>query len=848
MVNPGQSFYSFVRSTYGQDILCLVRKLIVEKCRIVRFKEHLTFCHCCKSERLVPKTLRVKPLVQTAEGRRIALRSSLQFIAARISLCHSTISNANHVATSLRARLDSVLDDDTLMTLDSEIVKEEMQTRAKYRMCHDEKLERLRASYGASKPSGKLNPRWVQNLSSYRLCPSEISVLSRGLNFAPAPSSIPVPRILSAIEPVLGRMDEETSAEIRAEVSQVLSRGRKPTSNLSVSEKNALLALRKREDIVVLPSDKGRATVVLDRFSYEEKALNLLSVATTYSVEKKDPTGCIERRMNALLLKLHKESKIDEALYSRLRCSSGRIPLFYGLPKVHKEGVPLRPIVSFCSSPTYALSKHLAGLLSPLVGLTALSVETTEEFLSSLSNVKITSEDIMVSFDVVSLFTCIPTSLAISTALNRLKDDESLSERTKLTAEDICELLEFCLDATYFCFKGTVYKQKHGTAMGSPVSSVVANLCMESLESTILECDMFHVKIWKRYVDDTFVVLPRAEVDDFHRYLNGLNPHIQFTVEVENDGLLPFLDVKVCRDAGGSLLTSVYRKPTHTDRYLDFRSHHPTCHKASVVNCLTRRAITHSSNVELKNAELRRTKTVLKENGYPEKFITRRRRPDRRNERPAEERRTRGVVVLPYVERLSEELSRVLRKADIKTYYKPVTTLRDLLVHVKDRVPQEESTGAIYQIPCKGCGNAYTGETARSVCVRRKEHRRAVENGDMSNLLAKHAWEKGHAPDWNATSVLHKNVTSKPRRLFLESWETYRLGKRATNIAKAMPECYRIFARRWGKPGRRDFGENQASRENSGENQDRRENRRENFGENQNRRENHGENQNRRGK
>jgi len=625
-----------------------------------------------------------------------------------------------------------------------------------------------------------------------------MSVLARGLNFSPAPTSIPIPRILSVIEPVLGRMEEGTSAEIRAEVSQALTRRRKPVNNLSPSERFAIKSLRNREDIVVLPSDKGRVTVVMDKTCYEEKVSSLLSDRSTYCVVKNDPTGGIETRMNNLLRKFHKESKIDESLYSRLRCSSGRIPLFYGLPKIHKEGIPLRPIVSFCSSPTYSLSKHLVGILSPLVGLTASSVATTEDFISSLRNLEITSEEVMVSFDVVSLFTSIPTSLAVSTALKRLTEDNSLPDRTKLTPENVCQLLEFCLDATCFSFRGVFYKQKHGTAMGSPVSSVVSDLCMENLESDIFACQRFHVKVWKRYVDDTFVVLPRSELEDFHLYLNSLNPHIQFTVEVENEGLLPFLDVKVTRGTDGRLSTSVYRKPTHTDRYLDFQSHHPACHKASVVKTLNRRAFTHCSSDELKDAEIRRTKKVLMENGYPGRFIARR-RSDGSRRRAEDERPTRGTVVLPYVEGVSEEISRILRKADVKTYYRPVTTLRDLLVKVKDRVPPVEATGAVYQIPCKDCRKVYTGQTGRTVCTRQKEHLRAVRNGDMSNLLANHAWESGHRPDWDAIRVPHKNVSSTQCRLFLESWETYRIRNRATNIAKSLPESYHIFARRWGK-------------------------------------------------
>ena len=79
----------------------------------------------------------------------------------------------------------------------------------------------------------------------------------------------------------------------------------------------------------------------------------------------------------------------------------------------------------------------------------------------------------LVSFDIVSLFTKIPVDVAIKVATNRLRYD------TSLPLEDITDLLSFCLNTTQFVFEGTYYKQVFGTVMGSPVLAVIANLVME---------------------------------------------------------------------------------------------------------------------------------------------------------------------------------------------------------------------------------------------------------------------------------------------------------------------------------------------------------------------------------
>ena len=97
------------------------------------------------------------------------------------------------------------------------------------------------------------------------------------------------------------------------------------------------------------------------------------------------------------------------------------------------------------------------------------------------------SDEILVSFDVSSLFTNVPVGEAVSIIRERLGEDGTLEDRTSLSSERIADLLEMCLRSTYFSFGGNFYEQKEGAAMGSPVSAVVANLYMEFFEELALE-------------------------------------------------------------------------------------------------------------------------------------------------------------------------------------------------------------------------------------------------------------------------------------------------------------------------------------------------------------------------
>ena len=151
----------------------------------------------------------------------------------------------------------------------------------------------------------------------------------------------------------------------------------------------------------------------MNKADYNHKMQQMLCDKDTYQPLKKDPTTSLENKMNARQLQLKKCGRLPPNVYSRLRSSASRVPMLYGLPEVHKPDVPLRPIVSFMSLPTYELSKFLARLLAPLVGLTQLPCQNSKAFVEFMRSQILGKEETLVSFDVVSLFTSVPTDLAI---------------------------------------------------------------------------------------------------------------------------------------------------------------------------------------------------------------------------------------------------------------------------------------------------------------------------------------------------------------------------------------------------------------------------------------------------
>ena len=153
--------------------------------------------------------------------------------------------------------------------------------------------------------------------------------------------------------------------------------------------------------------------------------------------------------------------------------------------------------------------------------------------------------------------------------------------------------------------------------MGSPVSAVVPKLYMELFEELAFRTAPARPRIWKRYVDDTFSLVKKGDEDELLVDLNRIHPRIKLTTELEEEGSISFLVTRVTRKVDGKLDVILYCKPTHTDRYLHFISHHPTHFKKGQVKCLYNRArsITkEASNLEAEKAHL---SGALQWNGYP---------------------------------------------------------------------------------------------------------------------------------------------------------------------------------------------------------------------------------------
>ncbi|XP_018307957.1 uncharacterized protein [Mycetomoellerius zeteki] len=330
----------------------------------------------------------------------------------------------------------------------------------------------------------------------------------------------------------------------------ILSKAKPPPPNITRQERLALQDLNRDTDIIVLPANKGNTTVVINTSDYKKKMKNFLS-DKAYKKLDKDPTNTIAQKTKTLV----EESNVPSKTKSTLKPANPLPPRLYGLPKVHKPNIPFRPIVSAIYSPTHSLSRFLAQTLQPLTGKTESCITNSTDFIKKI---RLHPTDLLISFDVESLFTQVP-----------IKDTLNIIKASHKVPFDLIPLIEHCLTTTYFSYNNQFYEQTSGAAMGSPISPVIANIFMEHFEKEALGKTPKKPEVWFRYVDDTFVIWRhgRADLRKFLIFLNKQHPNSHFTMDIEENGKLPFLDVLVSKKADGTLgYHQVYRKPTHTDR------------------------------------------------------------------------------------------------------------------------------------------------------------------------------------------------------------------------------------------------------------------------------------------
>ena len=205
---------------------------------------------------------------------------------------------------------------------------------------------------------------------------------------------------------------------------------------------------------------------------------------------------------------------------------------------------------------------------------------------------------------------------------------------------------------------------------------------MDYFESLAIASSPTLIKWWFRYVDDVHSATRRDQVNKLQEHLNSIDPFIKFTTKLPVTDVLPFLGT-LTKPTSNSMESTVYRKPTHTDRYLDYNSNHPISEKLSVIHTLILRAKQGYSTHEF----LAKETDHLQELSYHTSKAS------------------------------GEQYRYTLVKHRVRVFFKGTSTIKSLLMHPKDPIPDAQKTDIIYHWKCPpyNCTAEHIGETNRSL-------------------------------------------------------------------------------------------------------------------------------------
>ena len=265
--------------------------------------------------------------------------------------------------------------------------------------------------------SKKTSPDCLINISSRTLDVYENNVLYLGLNHHILPKrvsdadvKVEVEKLMKSVVSDVGPLNYDTKEDIKMEVQSFLKNTRRicaAKSNQSFHK--TIKKLVNDNSIAICKIDKGNGVVIMDRSDYEQKCYEILSDSTKF--EKLDISNIsdiiLKKRsslQNYVYRYLFKNDSVDKATYDKLYDVGSSPGKFYGLVKIHKDGYPIRPVVSMVSTPEHGIAKWLDYFIKPNIP-DSYMLRSTDEFVNIVKSHPVQSGDHLVSYDVKTFYT-----------------------------------------------------------------------------------------------------------------------------------------------------------------------------------------------------------------------------------------------------------------------------------------------------------------------------------------------------------------------------------------------------------------------------------------------------------
>ena len=709
--------------------------------RVTKLKLDIVYFERCLNLKLCPKFLMFKPPRLKVYARIDNLKAEI--IKNQIGLLRKELQTACNKYLKLKSKVKSKLTYLEFSILMKRLNRKCRMDSEETKKRHQKKLTNLWITQRTPAPDCLIN------ISDKKLSIEEENSLRLGLKHHILPKRIDEIQIKTQVEQlwqfnkktISCLIDSNTEANVKDEIKHATHSylhsaksvcGARINQNFHSTLKN----LKSDPSIKVCSFDKGNGIVILNTNDYFDKLDKIIMDKSKFKEIFINPNLAhpVIRNENSIRDYLRKNVKdhISKKEFDVIYPSGSQPGKLYGLCKAHKPGHPLRPVVSMINTAEYHLAKFLDKIIKPHIP-SEYMLNSSSGFLEKLKTFCFRPSDILVSFDVVSLFTNVPLNQTIDMIADHIYKQKSKPAFDKATFKHLMNIAT----SGIFMYHDKYFRQVDGVTMGSPLGPTIANFCLAQFESNLLEsCHTAHKpSLYLRYVDDIFCVFRREALhEDFLDKLNALHQNLKFTSEI-GPSTLPFLDtcITLPTKENESFTSSVYRKSTYTGLILNFSAICPNPWKFGLLQCFLHRAYIISSNWILFHKEVDFLKNIFMRNGYPEdmflscvqRFLN---NVYNGKKRKIAEDKVETLFFVPYIGLpaiiYGKKLQKLL-KENYNIHVRIVYTTFQVKNYfsLKSQTPLPLLANVVYQFKCLCDTNlTYIGKTSRHLATRVKEH------------------------------------------------------------------------------------------------------------------------------
>lgn len=357
----------------------------------------------------------------------------------------------------------------------------------------------------------------------------------------------------------------------------------KNLSNLTPLQSHALNSLKRNRDIVIKATDKNLGPVAIDLSRYTQQVLQEHLLTNDYQQLSKDyvtqKMELIRNHLKELINQNQKQlSKAELVYFQRSLKIWHRLPIFYGLPKIHKNPISLRPVVSTTNSLLAVFSVWIDQKMKCLLPFVTSYIKNSTTVINDLQYTDLPEGAKAFTADATSMYTNIDTDLGLQSVSNFIQTNSN-NLPPNFPANLFLEILGVVMRNNMFSFGDTFWLQKTGTAMGTPSACAYATISYGHYENTnILPCFRNNLFYYRRYIDDVFGIWlpvrdqPENTWENFKRVLDGWGT-LRWKIEEPSDHAT-FLDLNI-HIKNSSVKFSTYQKPLNLYLYLPPLSAHP---------------------------------------------------------------------------------------------------------------------------------------------------------------------------------------------------------------------------------------------------------------------------------